>query len=107
MSEEYIGTILEDIGKWHEARNLVDGSTDQAQFVKLTEELGEVAAAVARNKKEELVDGIGDMLVVLKNIAMRNDISLSYCALQAYKEIAPRKGRMVDGVFIKEEDLTS
>lgn len=106
MPEQYLGTVTEDIGTWHVERNLVDGSTDIAQCVKLGEEFGELCAAIARKDEEKLADSIGDVIVVLKNIAMRNDLSLSYCALQAYKEIAPRKGRMVDGVFIKEEDLT-
>lgn len=91
------------IEKWHEARNLIEGSTDQAQFVKLVEELGELAGAIARGQDVE--DHLGDMLVVMVNIAARNNTTLTDCAGVAWGEIKDRKGRMVNGIFLKEVDL--
>ena len=43
-------------------------------------------------------------MVVLINIAMRNNLSLKHCLDVAYNDIKNRKGRMVDGVFVKELD---
>jgi len=99
-----IDLLLEKIAKWHYDRNLIDGSTDQAQFVKLIEEAGELAGNIARGRPARIADDIGDMMVVLINIAERNALSIKSCLDQAWNDIKDRKGRMVDGVFVKEED---
>lgn len=98
-----IQDYVEMIEHWHHQRNLVEGSTDQAQFVKLMEEAGELAASISRGK--DVRDDIGDMIVVLINIAERNSLTLEDCLKVAWDDIKDRKGRMVDGVFIKEADL--
>lgn len=98
-----IDQYVEYIEQWHKDRNLIDGSTDQAQYVKLMEEAGELAASISRGK--DVRDDIGDMIVVLINIASRNIVSLEDCLKVAWDDIKDRKGRMVDGVFIKEADL--
>jgi hypothetical protein len=33
----------------------------------------------------------------------RNNISIEECLQQAYDDIKDRKGKMVDGIFVKEE----
>ena len=91
---------------WAEARNLIQGSTPAAQVLKLAEEMGELAGAIAKGKKrEDVLDAIGDMLVVLTIIAAQHRTTLGNCYAAAYAEIKDRKGKMVDGVFIKESDL--
>ena len=95
--------LVSRVELWHIERNLIDGSTDQAQFVKLIEEAGELAGNIARGK--DVRDDIGDMLVVLINIALRNKYDLYECLEVAWDDIKDRKGKMVDGVFIKETDL--
>lgn len=96
--------LVTDVADWHHARNLVKGSTDQAQYVKLMEEAGELAGNIARGK--DIEDDIGDMLVVLINLAERNNTTLFECLSVAWLDIKDRKGKMVDGVFIKEADLS-
>ena len=95
--------LVSRVELWHIERNLIDGSTDQAQFVKLIEESGELAGNIARGK--DVRDDIGDMMVVLINIALRNKYDLYECLEVAWDDIKDRKGKMVDGVFIKESDL--
>ena len=95
--------LVSRVELWHIERNLIDGSTDQAQFVKLIEESGELAGNIARGK--DVRDDIGDMMVVLVNIALRNGYDLYECLEVAWDDIKDRKGKMVDGVFIKESDL--
>ena len=91
---------------WAEARNLIQGSTPAAQMLKLTEEMGELAGAIAKGKRrDDVIDAIGDMMVVLTIIANQHGTTLGNCYADAYKEIKDRKGKMVDGVFIKESDL--
>lgn len=94
--------LPELIRQWANDRNLINGATSQAQTVKLFEECGEVAHAVARGDRDKLKDGIGDMVVVLTILAAQNGLMLEECVAAAYDEIKDRTGRMVDGVFIRD-----
>ena len=88
---------------WHRDRNLIEGSTDLQQFNgKLLEEVKELETNILLS--QPVADDIGDILVVLINIATRNNLSLSECLQIAYADIKDRKGKMVDGVFIKERE---
>lgn len=89
---------------WSQDKEL-DKADSSKQFLKVIEEIGEVADALAKNKPEELKDGIGDTIVTLIILAQQNGLTLEECLQTAYNEIADRKGEMVNGVFIKEEDL--
>lgn len=96
---------LADIRRWAHARNLVEGGTPQAQFVKLMEEVGELATGIAKKREAEVLDGIGDAVVVLTILAAQYGYEIEHCIELAWNEIKDRKGRMVDGIFIKETDL--
>jgi|TARA_R100000479_G_scaffold141944_1_gene77672 hypothetical protein len=96
--EYSIGNIVE----WHYARNLIQGSSDKQQVLKLIQELGELSDTICKGRTP--IDDIGDIIVILVNIAERNNISIKDCVDHAYNEIKHRKGTMVDGIFIKEED---
>ena len=97
---DVLSELIAKFAQWHHDRNLIDGSTDQAQFVKLAEELGELAANIARGK--DFRDDIGDMLVIMTNLVERHGWTLEECAQIAWGDIKDRRGRMVDGVFVKE-----
>lgn len=88
---------------WADDRNLIRGATSHAQMLKLTEEIGELAHAVARNEIDKVQDAIGDAVVVLTILAAQYNVNIELCIDAAYHEIKDRKGRMVDGVFIKDE----
>lgn len=96
---------FELIRRWAEDRNLIEGSDPFRQSVKLFEELGELAAGIARNKGEAVMDGIGDAVVVLTILAAQHNMRIEDCIAAAWDEIKDRRGRMVDGVFLKEGDL--
>ena len=66
------------------------------------EENGELGEALMRRNREEISDAIGDMVVVLTNIAHIEGYNIEECIEGAYKVISQRKGKMVDGLFIKE-----
>jgi hypothetical protein len=85
---------------WHRDRNLIAGSTDAAQHTKLVEEVKELETNILLS--QPVIDDIGDCMVVLINIAERNGLSLFDCLSHAYNDIKDRKGKMVDGVFVKE-----
>lgn len=95
--------LTRKVTQWHHDRNLINGSTDKDQFMKLIQEAGELSNSICQGK--DIRDDIGDMMVVLINIAERNGLTLTECLKQAYNDIKDRKGRMIDGVFVKETDL--
>ena len=90
------------IGQWHKDRNLIDCRTDKDQYMKLIQEAGELSDSLCKGK--DIRDDIGDMMVVLINIMVRNKLTINECLSVAYDDIKDRKGTMVDGVFIKEGD---
>jgi hypothetical protein len=70
------------------------------------EEAGELAKALLTNNKAEIKDAIGDMVVVLTNLAKLEDMKLEDCVVSAYTEIANRKGSMQNGTFVKNNPST-
>ena len=90
------------IVQWHHDRNLIDGSSDKDQVLKLIQELGELSDSVCKGK--DVKDDLGDMMVVMLNIMERQGVSMEECLFTAYNDIKDRKGRMVDGIFVKEGD---
>lgn len=93
-----------DIRQWAYDRNLVAGSTPEKQMLKLVEEIGELAHGMAKGREAEIVDGIGDAVVVLTILAIQHDLRIEDCIESAWLEIKDRKGRMENGIFIKEGD---
>ena len=85
--------------------DIIKGSTTHAQFVKLIEEVGELAQGIVKSKQDLIKDSFGDVLVVLIILAAQHDLELADCLQIAYNEIKDRKGRKENGVFVKEEDL--
>ena len=90
------------VAQWHHDRNLIEGATDKDQFCKLIQEAGELSDNICKGK--DISDDIGDMIVVLINIAERNNLTLKECLEKAWNDIKDRKGKLVDGIFIKEGD---
>ena len=80
-----------------------NGATVEKQFIKLSEEKGEMAGNIARGRCVK--DDIGDMLVVLTGIAKLSGTNLNECWEVAYNDIKDRKGKFVNGIYVKESDL--
>ena len=92
------------IRDWAATRGLYDSGNSHTQYVKLQEEAGELAKALLINDQPEIVDAIGDMVVVLTNLAHLQGYSIEYCIDEAYKVIAARTGKMINGTFVKDAD---
>lgn len=96
--------LIKQVEQWSIEKGL-DKADSSKQFLKVSEEVGEVAAALARGDKLALIDGIGDVIVTLIILGQQNGLEIQDCLMYAYGEISERKGQMVNGVFVKEEDL--
>jgi NTP pyrophosphatase (non-canonical NTP hydrolase) len=66
------------------------------------EEAGELAKALLKNDRPEIIDAIGDMVVVLTNLAKLENLLIEDCVVSAYDVIKSRKGKMIGGTFVKE-----
>ena len=91
------------IRDWAGERGLYTGGDTKTQYCKLMEEAGELGRAILKNDQEEFVDAIGDMVVVLTNLAHLGDTTIEHCIDSAYNEIKDRKGGMKNGTFVKDE----
>jgi NTP pyrophosphatase (non-canonical NTP hydrolase) len=100
-----LSILAEFVRGWAEQKGLLKKENSAKQMLKVTEEIGEVAAAVARDNIEGLKDGIGDGFVTLIILAHQNGLSPEECLEAAWDEIKGRTGKMVDGVFVKSEDI--
>lgn len=97
--------LTEKIRTWAIVREL-DNADPNKQMLKLMEEVGELSAAIARKDEYETVDAIGDIFVVLTILSMQLGYAVEGCVDGAYEEIRDRKGKMINGVFVKEADFT-
>ena len=96
--------IFDKIRQWTLDRNLQEGDP-KGQILKLLEESGELASGLAKNNEAEVKDAIGDILVVLTVLSLQLGINIEECLELAYLEIKDRKGKLINGVFVKESDL--
>jgi len=94
---------FDEIRNWAEARGIFDKGDVKTQTVKLMEEVGELSKAVINSDQEELIDAIGDCVVVLTNLSKLAGLKIEDCIDSAYEEIKDRTGRMTEGTFKKDE----
>ena len=92
---------FELIRQWASIRGIYDEGNSHTQYVKLMEEAGELAAALLNKDNYEIKDAIGDMVVVLTNLAALEGMTIENCIDAAYNEIANRTGTMLNGTFVK------
>ena len=90
------------IRMWANQRGIYEHGDTKTQSLKLVEEVGEICRAILKEDHDEVVDGIGDAVVVLTNLAELQGVQIEYCIKEAYKVIAKRSGKMVNGTFKKD-----
>ena len=99
--------IFDCIREWADERGLYDKGDPKTQYIKLMEETGEIGRALLKEDTNEIVDGIGDAVVVLTNLAELIGVPIEECIQEAYDVISKRKGKMVNGTFVKDQPMTS
>lgn len=93
---------IDKVIQWAADKDLLKKENSLAQMAKITEEVGEIASALLKKDEMKLIDGIGDTVVTLILLAEMNGYKLEDCLEVAWLEIADRKGKTVDGTFIKD-----
>lgn len=90
------------VEEWAEAKGILAAASPMAQMIKTQEEVNELMKAVLTNDSEEIIDGLGDVMVTLIIQAKMQGLDLSDCLGTAYEVISKRTGKMVDGTFVKD-----
>lgn len=93
--------VFELIRDWAQVRGIYNSGDSKTQFAKLVEEVGELAQGILKDDKAEIKDAIGDIIVVITNLAHLEQMKVEDCITSAYDEIKDRKGSMKNGTFIK------
>jgi NTP pyrophosphatase (non-canonical NTP hydrolase) len=99
--------IFDCIREWADERGLYDKGDPKTQYIKLMEETGEIGRAILKEDTDEIIDGIGDAVVVLTNLAELIGVPIEECIQSAYDVISKRTGKMVNGTFVKDQPMTS
>jgi NTP pyrophosphatase (non-canonical NTP hydrolase) len=97
--------VYDLIRQWATDKGIYKSGDSRTQYVKLMEEAGELAQAILKDDEPEVIDAIGDMVVVLTNLAKLRGHNIEDCVTSAYDVIKSRTGRMVNGSFVKSESL--
>ena len=95
-------SVFELIREWAYERGITKKGDVKTQYIKLLEETGELAEAILRDNQADIVDAIGDAVVVLTNLATLAGVNIEHCIDAAYGEISNRTGNMVNGTFVKD-----
>lgn len=100
----YTDTVSE-VDRWARERGLDRPSNSSNQIIKLMEEVGELSAAYNKGQQNKVIDSIGDIQIVLIILCMQLGLGYQMSLDEAYKQIKYRKGKMINGSFVKDEDL--
>ena len=100
--EEKIVFYFDKIRDWAEYRGIYAKGDPKTQYIKLMEEAGELGRAILKQNREEQKDAIGDMVVVLTNLAELLDMPIEECIESAWNVISKRTGKMINGTFVKD-----
>lgn len=90
--------------EWAQDRGILASSDPKTQCLKTVSEVGELADNIAKGRHEQAQDDIGDIVVTLILLSELIGTNVPHCLNLAYQEISKRKGKMVNGVFVKEND---
>jgi len=94
--------MVTNVTGWAQEKGLLEKENAPKQMLKVMEEVGETASAILKNDHAKIIDGIGDSFVTLIVLSKQLGLEPLYCLEVAWNEIKHRKGKMVDGTFIKE-----
>lgn len=95
------------IAEWANDRCLYESATPFSQMKKLFEETLEWYDEVGTGDTKKEMMELGDMKVVLTNIANSRGFSLEQCGWMAYNKIKDRTGHMENGTFVKDGDVAN
>nr|DAR73561.1 MAG TPA: NTP-PPase-like protein [Caudoviricetes sp.] len=102
MGDSLFNTLKPLVEQWFVDRGL-DKRDGSGQLEKLQEEVDELKQAYIEVNRDEEIDAVGDILVVLIGYCLQRGLDIEECLSVAYNVIKNRTGQVVNGVFVKDE----
>lgn len=94
---------FQPIRDWADRQGIFKEGDVKTQCIKLLEEAGELSKAILKNNDPEIIDAIGDCVVVLTNLAKLRGLKIEDCINSSYEVILKRTGKMINNTFVKNE----
>ena len=98
-----LNELFENIEEWGEAKGIIGNATPETQFLKTVEEVGELAEAIGKQKKPDMADAYGDIIVTVIMGASCAGMDIRECLQDVFEIISKRKGKMENGAFVKND----
>lgn len=95
--------LEEQVLAWAGERNLLNKDNIKSQALKMVSEVGELCDGIVKGNEDEVIDGIGDVIITLIILAKQMELNPVLCLNVAYQEIKNRKGKTIDGAFVKNQ----
>ena len=115
MNNKSFGELKELVLEWADDKDLLHEENADKQFMKFVEEVFEFktemdlwcthSEILSSINKEHMEDEMGDIFVTLIILCEDLGIDPIVCLEMAYKKISKRRGRTINGTFVKSEDL--
>lgn len=105
MENKTFDELIPLVTEWARERGILQADFARKQMLKVLEEVGETRHALLRNNSEKTKDGIGDTFVTLIILAVQLGYTPAECLATAWEEIKDRKGKVVNGIFVKDESM--
>lgn len=93
---------FDQVRNWANERGIYKKGDPKTQYLKLLEETGELSKAILKSDQDEIIDAIGDCAIVLVNLSELCGVKFEDCINSAFNQIKNRKGKMINGTFVKE-----
>lgn len=106
MQEENVSfdELIGNVYQWAKERDLLKPENAPKQFMKCIEEFGETASAINKHQYDQIKDGLGDTFVTLIILCLQLGLTPQEGLSAAWDEIKNRKGKTINGVFVKNEE---
>lgn len=125
MNNKSFEELKEKVLEWADDKDLLHEENSEKQFMKFIEEVFEfkfemensknykdvcehlkIPGTFAKNKnKRDMMLEMGDIFVTLVILCEQLELDPTVCLSVAYDKISKRKGKTINGCFVKEEDL--
>ena len=98
--EDSFTAMMAAVQAFHDKHDFANRGGEELMYrvALMTEELGEISAAVTKGKpKEELAEECADLFILLNGTAISADFDLGHEFWAKMSKLLDRKGRMIDG----------
>lgn len=101
----YVHEMQSNVQEIIREKGILEQSTWFQQFPKFEEELEELYEAADSQDSEKIMDEMGDVLFCALVQCIMLQVDAEAALEHACRKVQARKGKMIDGIWVKEADL--